>query len=131
MMSAAGCCLPLSLTPHYSPCFVSTGQSSFNFFEHDLTSHPPELGVNASYFVRKVRDVFATASAFPSMRTSAFPAAIRVSLLELIFVVPPPQSWFVRLRQLHYQRTSCAVAQFPLSSGMTHHPSPPDSFSPT
>lgn len=51
--------------------YTLDGQNSFNFFEHDLTSHPPELGVNASYFVRKVRDVFATASGFPSMLGSS------------------------------------------------------------
>jgi hypothetical protein len=43
------------------------GQPSFNFFEHDLTNHVPDLGTDASYVLRKVRDIFAQASAWPTM----------------------------------------------------------------
>jgi len=43
------------------------GQSSFNFFEHDLTNHVPTLGPNAPIALKLLAKKFATASAWPSM----------------------------------------------------------------
>lgn len=44
-----------------------SGQSSFNFFEHDFTNHVPELGTSASVVLRLARSAFAAASEWPTM----------------------------------------------------------------
>lgn len=43
------------------------GQSSFNFFEHDLTNHVPDLGTSAPFKLRVIRETFAAASNWPTM----------------------------------------------------------------
>jgi len=41
------------------------GQSSFNFFAHDLSSHVPDLPSDAPSMLKLIREKFATASSFP------------------------------------------------------------------
>eukprot|EP01126_Amoeba_proteus_P062097 TRINITY_DN839_c0_g1_i8.p1 TRINITY_DN839_c0_g1~~TRINITY_DN839_c0_g1_i8.p1 ORF type:complete len:341 (-),score=42.78 TRINITY_DN839_c0_g1_i8:67-1089(-) len=43
------------------------GQNSFNFFKHDLSNHPPDLGDWAGFFFKLLRGVFSKASEFPTM----------------------------------------------------------------
>eukprot|EP01126_Amoeba_proteus_P063681 TRINITY_DN87_c0_g1_i3.p1 TRINITY_DN87_c0_g1~~TRINITY_DN87_c0_g1_i3.p1 ORF type:complete len:332 (+),score=49.98 TRINITY_DN87_c0_g1_i3:150-998(+) len=43
------------------------GQDSFNFFKHDLSNHPPDLGSGVSLFFKLLRKTFAKASNFPTM----------------------------------------------------------------
>jgi len=47
--------------------FTLTGQPSFNFFKHDLTNHPPEIGDWAPLPLRLLGTKFRTASAWPTM----------------------------------------------------------------
>jgi len=42
------------------------GQSSWNFFAHDGTNHVPELGTNAPYALKLIRDKFSSASHWPT-----------------------------------------------------------------
>jgi len=47
--------------------FSLMGQDSFNFFKHDLSNHPPNLGDWAPLPLRLVRDAFEKASRFPTL----------------------------------------------------------------
>uniref|UniRef100_A0A6B2LB55 Catalase core domain-containing protein n=1 Tax=Arcella intermedia TaxID=1963864 RepID=A0A6B2LB55_9EUKA len=43
------------------------GQSSWNFFEHDLTNHVPDLGTDAGFVLEQIRSTFAKGSNYPVM----------------------------------------------------------------
>uniref|UniRef100_A0A6B2L9D6 Uncharacterized protein n=1 Tax=Arcella intermedia TaxID=1963864 RepID=A0A6B2L9D6_9EUKA len=43
------------------------GQDSWNFFQHDLTNHVPDLSSDASFILQELRKTFAAASAYPVM----------------------------------------------------------------
>jgi len=43
------------------------GQTSWNFFDHDLTNHVPDLSANAGFLLKELRSTFAKASAWPVM----------------------------------------------------------------
>jgi len=43
------------------------GQDSWNFFDHDLTNHVPDLSDNAAFILKELRSTFAKASAWPVM----------------------------------------------------------------
>jgi len=47
--------------------FNLLGQSSFNFFAHDLSTQPPDFGDWASFAVKALRTKFEEASQFPTM----------------------------------------------------------------
>jgi hypothetical protein len=90
------------------------GQKSFNFFEHDLTNHVPDLGPGASLPQKLLEKKFATASAWPTMVGIAEWARFTQDGKPVANVNAPYRLVFHPTTAIHYQfpnQTSLTLGQ--------------------